>query len=368
MNLRPYQQKLAASAVDALQHHDRVIVVGPTGSGKTMTAVNGIIPYLPKPVLWITHRTELADQASCFEGFDVSMISKANPKGYASVVIDEGHHVCATTYKRIMKSTTGKVIALTATPYRLDGEGMGAVGFTHIVYGDDVFTLTNDSFLCPCEVFVPQSEKDFSWNGKGTAFIIAQQKFQSGIVYSRRVSDAKVLEKELNKLGIVSKTLTAKTRPEERSGVIEQFRNGTIKVICNHTILTEGTDLPKVDLIVLNRATQSRALWRQMIGRGLRTYPGKEFCTVLDLASNAVTHGSIYDREIFDLMGRVISTEPRFIEQTKTENNPTEYEYNEGEELKSWKPLPELKIMRRTLLTLNARLLKHKLLTDTNVI
>jgi ATP-dependent helicase IRC3 len=294
------------------------------------------------------------------------MISKANPKGYSSVIIDEGHHVCASTYRRIMRSTKGKVIALTATPYRLDGEGMGSVGFTHIVYGDDIFTLTNDSFLCPCEVFVPESEENQSWTSKSTATAISKRSFRSGIVYSRRVTEAKAVEKELNKLGIAAKTLTAKTRPEARRGIIEEFREGRIKVICNHTILTEGTDLPSVDLIVLNRATKSRALWRQMIGRGLRTHPGKEFCTVLDLASNAVTHGSIYDMEVYDLMGRMIHAEPRFIERIETENQTTEYEYNNGEELKPWKPLPELKIMRRTLLTLNAQLLRRRLLTDTS--
>lgn len=363
--LRPYQEKITKAAIDALKSHDRIVVVSPTGSGKTHIAVHGIIPSLPKPVLWMTHRLELAAQASAFDEFDVSMISTANPKGYASVVVDEGHHVCARTYQEIIAKVNGKVVALTATPYRLDGKGMGSVGFTHIVYGDDILALTNDGHLCPCEVFVPESENDYAWTPQGVIDVVRERKFTAGIVYSRRVSDAYLTAKKMTENGILAKAISAKTQPEERIATIESFRAGQIKVICNHTILTEGTDLPRVDLIVLNRATKSRALWRQMIGRGLRTFKGKEFCTVLDLAANSTIHGSVYDKEIFDLMGRVIHTEPRYLEEAQ-EKTQHEYKYSKGEKLKQWKPLPELKIMRRTLLTLNAQLLKHKLLTVTS--
>lgn len=365
--LRPYQSRLTAEAVDALKTHDRIVVVSPTGSGKTHIAVHGIIPTLPKPVLWMTHRVELAAQASAFSGFDVAMIGSADPTGYASVVVDEGHHVCAATYRKVISGVAGKVVALTATPYRLDGNGMGSVGFSHIVYGDDIFTLTNDGHLCPCEVFVPKSERETAWSSAGAANAISNRNFKSGIVYSRRVSDAYGTADALNKIGINAKAICARTQPEDRNAIVQNFRDGKIKVICNHTILTEGTDLPRVDLIVLNRATKSRALWRQMIGRGLRNYEGKEFCTVLDLAANSTMHGSIYDREIFDLMGRVVCTQSRFL-ITESDDKQTEYHYNQGEELKQWKPLPELKIMRRTLLSLNAQLLKHKLLTATSAI
>lgn len=367
--LRPYQIDLASKTLAALQSHDRVVMVSPTGSGKTHIAIHGIIPNLPKPVMWLTHRVELAEQAASYGGdFQVAMIGAGSPEGFASVIIDEGHHACAKTYRSILRKAGGaKVIAMTATPYRLDGQGMGSVGFTHIVYGEDIFSLTNDGHLCPCEIFIPKSEKVHSWSIKSAAKQIAKTKFTSGIVYCRRVSEAKFLVATLCKLGIEAKCLSAKTQPEDRHGILQDFRAGRVKVICNHTILTEGTDLPQVDLIVLNRPTKSRALWRQMIGRGLRNAEGKEFCTVLDLASNSAIHGSIYDKEVFDLLGRVVATEPRYIEtKEETQTEIKKYKYNNGEELKQWKPIPELKIMRRTLLTLNAQLLKRKLLTATS--
>lgn len=367
--LRPYQKILSDATIDALTVHNRVVVSSPTGSGKTVIAVQGIIPHLPKPLLWVTHRWELATQVKdCSKGIDIAMISKADPKGYASIIIDEGHHTCAKTYASILsRAGNAKVVALTATPYRLDGQGMAAVGFSKIIIGDDILQLTNDGHLCPAEVFVPQSHGNNSWKPKATAKRVASHKFQQGIIYCRRVIDAHQTAAELLVEGIKAKAISGDTEKEEREKAIKDFKRGKIKVLCNHTVLTEGTDLPEVDLIVLNRATNSRCLWRQMIGRGLRVSNGKKFCTVLDLTSNSVLHGSIYDKEVYDLTGRVISTESRFYKSV-TEIDPEEnqHEYKNGEELKPWKPIPELKIIRRTLLTLNASLLKSKLLTDTS--
>jgi superfamily II DNA or RNA helicase len=366
--LRPYQQKLALDAVDALKTHNKIVVCSPTGSGKTITAINGIVPFLPRPILWVTHRLELLNQAEALsKDFDVSMVMTADVSKYKSIIIDEGHHSCADTYFKLIKKTgSAKVIALTATPYRLDGKGLGLVGFTKIIIGDDIFQLTNDGHLCPCEVFIPESQNRLSWNPIAVAQEVSRHKFKQALIYCRRVDDAFRTAKELTKKGVKSSAVCAECKLEDRQEIIEKFRQGKIKAICNHTILTEGTDLPKVDLIVLNRMTHSRALWRQMIGRGLRISEGKEFCKVLDLASNSVLHGSIYDKEIYDLNGRIISTEQRYIE-TNTEKETTGYEYQNGEKLKQWKPIPELKIIRRTLLTLNAALLKSKLLTATRV-
>jgi ATP-dependent helicase IRC3 len=47
-------------------------------------------------------------------------------------------------------------------------------------------------------------------------------------------------------------------------------------------IITEGVDIPPIDFIILARPTRSSVLLQQMLGRGLRSYPGKEYCLVLD--------------------------------------------------------------------------------------
>lgn len=55
-----------------------------------------------------------------------------------------------------------------------------------------------------------------------------------------------------------------------------------IKFLNAIAILTEGTDIPPVDCILLARPTRSPVLLQQMLGRGLRLSEGKEYCLVLD--------------------------------------------------------------------------------------
>lgn len=51
-------------------------------------------------------------------------------------------------------------------------------------------------------------------------------------------------------------------------------------------ILTEGTDIPRIDCILMARPTRSSVLFQQMFGRGMRLYPGKQDCTVIDFVDN----------------------------------------------------------------------------------
>lgn len=47
-------------------------------------------------------------------------------------------------------------------------------------------------------------------------------------------------------------------------------------------LLTEGWDCPSVDCIVVLRPTKIRSLYQQMVGRGMRLFPGKENLLLLD--------------------------------------------------------------------------------------
>jgi superfamily II DNA or RNA helicase len=312
----------------------------PTGSGKTVMALSGLLPSLRNPVAWVTHRKELANQVNSYgSGVDVFMAQGNHPLGYQTIIIDEGHHACASSYREIIRSNPDStIIALTATPYRLDGVGLGSCGFTSIVYGPDILELTRSGMLCRAYTFVPKSERTSSWSPVAAAHEIGSRKFNKAIAYCRTISDAIRISNLLNESGIRSDVVSSNTDSELRESLVNDFRNGEIKVICNHTIFTEGTDVPDVDMIILNRHTESRCLWKQMVGRGIRTFPGKSKCTVLDLAGNSVTHGSIYDREIYDLNGNVEKTESRSLDESASKERTNEYENNKGEELKEWKP------------------------------
>lgn len=343
LRLRPYQEAIVKQTLEALQKHSHVVVACPTGAGKTVIAMHGILPTLPGRTAWVTHRKELAKQAESYSRrLDVFMVQREFSGEYDTIIIDEGHHVCAAQYRRILTSfPRSNIIALTATPYRLDGVGLGSCGFSCIVHGPDTYDLTVDGTLCPVRVYIPRSEHTAAWLPDAASKRIAETRFSKGIVFCRSVKEACQIAGALSSSGIPAASIDAETETSQRAKLFRAFSAGKIKALCNHTIFTEGVDVPDVDLVVLNRHTLSRCLWKQMIGRGTRNAHGKTQCTVLDLAGNGVVHGSIYDREIYDLNGKVESTESRTIEAEQAGDESYQYEHNQGEELKEWKPQPK---------------------------
>jgi DNA repair protein RadD len=111
------------------------------------------------------------------------------------------------------------------------------------------------------------------------------------IEHCRKVSEA------LKRYGIHAPFITSKTRSDDRDRLIRDFRAGRIRAVCNVNVLTEGFDAPHIDAIVLLRPTLSPGLFSQMVGRGFRLHPNKQYCLVLDFANCIDEHGPI------DLLG-----------------------------------------------------------------
>lgn len=78
------------------------------------------------------------------------------------------------------------------------------------------------------------------------------------------------------------KVLFGDTDPVERKQILADFASGEVRCIINCMVLTEGTDLPICDAVFNLRPTCNVSLYQQMVGRGTRLYPGKEYCRVFD--------------------------------------------------------------------------------------
>lgn len=92
------------------------------------------------------------------------------------------------------------------------------------------------------------------------------------------------LAKSFEKItGISPKIITGKTETYERAQILSDFSTGHIPIVINCGVLTEGTDLPRTDCVLLARPTCNSSLYIQMIGRGLRTHSDKSDCLVLDV-------------------------------------------------------------------------------------
>ncbi len=239
------------------------------------------------------------------------------------LVIDEAHHAAAPGWERAMQQWPGPIVGMTATPWRLSQKE----GFDHLFDGllcgpqtADLQALEKPA-LCQAQVFIPPPEQrvaggvvgsigDYTETGikqanrdrpdimtagalafwqKHAADSLNNQR--QTIAYAVSVDHAHNLAAVFNDANIPAAVILGDTNREERDQAIAGFRDGSIKVLVNVAVATEGFDLPDASCVIIARPTMSLALYLQMVGRGLRPKPDGGDCILLDLAANAVTHG-----------------------------------------------------------------------------
>jgi len=337
--LRPYQVQSIDELREAFKAgHRMVILVIPTGGGKTTVAAEMIrkSTELNNRILFLAHRKELVEQAkNRLHTFGIhpgvimagwaqkfrpvmvasqqTLIRRALPPADV-IFVDECHHSTSVGFIKILEQyPKAFIIGLTATPYRLDGKGLGNVGYTHIVAPVTVSELTEHEHLVP--VVYKGVKKDLSdvhitagdYNIKELynkfdksvlydGVIDNYNRFAPGskaIVFNVNVEHSQKMTRIFNEAGIPCAHIDAETPALQRAQIIEDFRNDKYSVLCNVNLLGEGVDIPAIETVILNRSTKSKALYFQWIGRGLRTAPGKTKCTVIDQGDNYWNHGQV---------------------------------------------------------------------------
>lgn len=314
--------------------HRRILVVSPTGSGKTVLA-SEIIRRLNierKEVLFIDHLREITKQTSkklndfgVFNGiiqagiratpiagvqvasiqtlFGRSVSGRLELPPAKVIFIDEAHHVVARTYRRILeKYPDAIVIGLTATPCRGDGRGLGGV-FADMVLCPDVPDLIDKKLLVPGRVYAPAPPDLNGVQVRAGDYVISQlaermdrpklvadiistwHRYGDGrqtVVYASSVGHSVHIRDEFMLAGIPCEHIDGKTPIEEREAALARFAAREIRVLSNYGVFTEGWDCLDIGTVVLARPTKSFGLLWQMLGRGRRTAPGKSDCIVLD--------------------------------------------------------------------------------------
>ena len=340
MILRPYQ----LTAIDQYKDNNAVFV-SPTGSGKTVMLA-GLIERLNGRILFLTHRWEILKQGEKYfgecniikSGEDVdkgsritlaqvqTMIRREAVKDVSYVIIDECHHSVSESFKKIITwHPEAKRIGLTATPYRLDGKGLGRI-FDEIVIVATVPELISAGCLVQPEYWGAKIEPDLrgikktagDYNQKELGDRVREIKVISGvsesikkylsmgkhiIVYAVDCAHADLICKEI---GFEAIYLDGKTDGGDRKDILARFNTGFSNLIINVNVLTEGFDSPICDCIILARPTCSTGLYMQMVGRGLRPFYGKERCFVIDHGGNVQKHGFIEDKRDYSLSDGLI--------------------------------------------------------------
>lgn len=337
--LRGYQASLVAEATDALNHDGSVVLQLPTGGGKTHIAVEIAKQYKDraKHVWFVCHRREILKQTDVsFQAAGVAhgvltsgeaherrfkvqiytigtLASRLDQMDPPDLVIwDECHHIPARTWADVKrKLSSAQHLGLTATPDRLDGAGLRGA-FNNLICGPDTRSLIEQGHLTSYRLFAPTVPDmrgvkirmgDYA---KGDVEETMNRSVLVGDVvehYKRLTPDARAIAfacsvraslaivERFQAVGIPARHVDAKTSHSERDAAVEALRLGEIKVLSNVELFTEGFDLPAIDAVILLRPTKSFALYRQMVGRGLRPASGKVETVILDHAGCVHEHG-----------------------------------------------------------------------------
>lgn len=351
--LHTFQASAVARAIDAVARHP-ALLVAPTGSGKTVMG-SEIALRRGGRVLWVAHRTELVDQAArslLRLGLDVGVIKAGRAPNESAltqvasiqtlsrrtlppadtVVIDEAHHAVADSYGVLFREYPhAGFLGLTATPFRLDGRGLGDVGFREIVVASTVRDLCDardpGPFLVEPTVFAPAGPSlsdvgmvagDFNQGQLGAAMsgpkIVGdvvttwaeRAKGRRTVLFAVNVEHSLTMLARFKAAGIAAAHIDGTTKDEERAATLRALAEHRIDVLCNCMILTEGWDLPALEVAVVARPTQSLQLHLQMLGRIMRACDGKAGALVLDHAGNYRRHG-LPTRPIgYSLDGKVV--------------------------------------------------------------
>ena len=320
----------------------RGLVQAATGIGKTYLAAFDSVKY--KRVLFVAHREEILKQAAIsFQnvrhsedyGFfygkqktvDKSVIFASvstlgreeylseeyfSPEYFDYIVIDEFHHAVNEQYQRIVQYFKPQfLLGLTATPERMDGKNIYEICDYNVPYEISLKEAIDKGMLVPFHYYGIYDETDYSglhlvkghyeekalnetYIGNVARYELIYKyymKYRSkralGFCCSRQ--HAEDMAKEFSNRGIPSVAVYSNANgefSEDREKAIEKLMNQEIKVIFSVDMFNEGVDIPALDMVMFLRPTESPIVFQQQLGRGLRTYKGKEYLNVLDFIGN----------------------------------------------------------------------------------
>ncbi len=325
------------------------LVQAATGVGKTYLAAFDSARY--EKVLFVAHREEILKQASIsFQnvrnsddyGFfygkqkdtdkavifaSVSTLGKpeylrdeyfaANYFDY--IVIDEFHHAVNEQYRRIVDYFKPQfLLGLTATPERMDGKNIYEICDYNVPYEISLKEAINKGVLVPFHYYGVYDETDYS----GLHLVKGRYKEQElteiyrnnirryDLIYkyymkykSRRAlgfccsrAHAEEMAAEFCKRNVPAVAVYSNgdgEYSEERDTAINRLLHQEIKVIFSVDMFNEGLDIASLDMVMFLRPTESPIIFLQQLGRGLRTYKGKEYLNVLDFIGNYEKAGKI---------------------------------------------------------------------------
>jgi ATP-dependent helicase IRC3 len=366
LQLRPYQIEAAETTMEFWSAGgDRALVQLPTGAGKTVLGL--ALARARGRTLWIAHRDELIEQPrlralDAMPGIGLGVVAAdVNQPGASDLVIasvqticrrkgedfprldpilaggldlivcDEAHHYTGgerafdRPIMRALERTGAKLLGLTATVERADGEALDGL-FERVVYSmqlreaigqgllakfsgvrrvkvealeytdDELADVGAGSFVKADQELAHRVEQDLeavvaatvdAWRDHAVRPDGSRRK---GVVFTVLVRQAERTAAALAAAGYRAGFVSGETPRQERRRTLAALASGEIQVVCNAAVLTEGFDSPSIDCVLLARPCSSKTLYLQAIGRASRLSPGKADWMVIDLGGGSDLH------------------------------------------------------------------------------
>ena len=327
MPLRPYQVDLENRVRQAYREGCRSpCIVLPCGGGKSVIIADIAKQTTAKGnrVLFLVHRRELCDQIrSTFTWWGVNMrlcdimmvqtaarrLSKL-PRPQL-IITDENHHCLANTYRKIYEYFPEcRRVGVTATPVRLNGDGLGDVN-DRLIIGVSAKWLIENHCLAPYDYYAPSlvdlsevkmNRGEFETSSveklmlKKAVFgnVIEYYKKLAGgrqaICYCTSIRHSIETAAAFRAAGIEAEHIDGSTPRAERDEIVRKVKEGALDILCNVDLISEGFDVPDCECAILLRPTQSLTLYIQQAMRCMRYRPDKR-AVIIDHVGNYARHG-----------------------------------------------------------------------------
>lgn len=335
-----YLQKMALDALNFYRSKGWIkgIVVLPTGTGKTFLSAFDSLKFDGR-ILFIVHRLDILSQSK--EAFEKVMpkaklgyltgeykehvkdskvlfaskdtlrspeyLSLFGPKEFSYIIVDEVHHGQAPTYHKIINHFRPTfMLGMTATPDRMDRKDIFELFDYNKVFEYTANEAIENGFLVPYSYYGLKDNIDYSrirHNGQkyntqdlDRYLIIERRNEQILMEYLEKgggnkaigfccsINHANRMADFFSSRGIPSIAITSET--EDRDNKIKLFRDNKYSIVFTVDLFNEGIDFPNVRVLMFLRPTESKTIFMQQLGRGLRLCCGKDRVIILDFIGN----------------------------------------------------------------------------------
>lgn len=361
---RTYQIHSYNKVIDALRHHNKVILRLPTGAGKSHIALRLVEAGLKagKRICFICERITLINQIADHaenRGLPYSVIRSSDPRyewtcnfqiasaqtivrrkrwdqggGFDLIIIDECH-LLHKIHRDLLTNYDAKFIGLSATPWRKD---LG-VYWDYLIDEIKERDLINQGYLSQWEAYGPpdgivdalnlkvtrgeydekETYKRFNHRRIYANIVSTWKRLSPGkntLIFATNIEHSKRIAERFKRSGENSHHVDAYTDESDFRSILSNYKQNPGSILCSVAKLSTGFDLPSAETIIIARTLKSHMTHYQMIGRGMRTSPGKDKALFIDHAGNMERLGTPDNPPRFCL-GQDIDNSNRVVNEKK---------------------------------------------------